>query len=686
MMSFPPQLPLDFRAGIDPAEEQRVQVSENIARSLLNQIQALYDQMFSIESAKIAASKPINTSNITTNVVPTQTPEQFLSSLIRQLQDTRSLASLSGKISTQAKTELQEDLARIIDEMEATLLAKDFRWSLASGDYPETIFNRLRILCIDIGECLKRISNLGPGGCCGPNKNLTPEIARLEGLRFNLRCTRDLYIGYLKIKPSEQQVKKVVEYVPQVVPLKVDQVTASRLFDQLSKEIYRSIPMREVEVKVPIKQIVSSQAVDPSIRDFNIEVEDFVKGMNYFYGNGYVQNYPKSVQLLEKSRKARNPKAATFLGKMYMEGKGVVQSDQKATECFADAAREEDPQAQYLLGKLLEEGKVAKDTPGIDYNFTQYYQIAAVHPEEPSAEALCALGRIKADAGLSVVAMDYFEKAINLGSSDAANRLGQLLVSEKLPGVDEKAGAKRAVELFALAASKGHVEAQSNLGLMRLKGIGCDQSYEEAKLLFERAEKSNDPQATFYLGYLAYREATSSKDDNLFFKANSLFRKSLASQPLDAETNYYLGHMLEMGWGGSKDLVLAAKHYEIACQSDPNNNKAKFKLGRLYLEGRGVSHTDREKAIGMIISSADQGNSDAAVYLGDLYLSSPLVQASPATAMIYYQKAARMGNSKAQHQIADLLRAFPDQFRGSFDPLFFDDRARISGFLPANRA
>ena len=359
----------------------------------------------------------------------------------------------------------------------------------------------------------------------------------------------------------------------------------------------------------------------------------------------------------------------------------VDQSDSQAAMFFREAAQRDSPQGQYLLGKMIEDGKIPSEQP-----FIQLYQEAANNPEEPSANACYALGRIKAEAALYSEAASLLSKAVGLSSTEAETHLGRLFLSGLVPGVAPEDAHRRAFRLLTSAATKGDTVAQTNLGMMRLKGVGCDESTEEARIWFSRAATKQDSEALCYLGYIEYRDGLSTKNEAKLNKANAYFRHALAIGD-NTEAEYYLGNMLENGWGGAKDLVIAARLYEKAVNTDPSNHKAKFKLGRLYLEGRGVEEVDRERGIQLIMASAELGNSDASVYLGDLYLTSTKVERSPATAMVYYQQAAKQGNAEAQQHIASLLKAYPHLFSSAFrDPGFYQDRARVGGLVQANLA
>ena len=84
-----------------------------------------------------------------------------------------------------------------------------------------------------------------------------------------------------------------------------------------------------------------------------------------------------------------------------------------------------------------------------------------------------------------------------------------------------------------------------------------------------------------------------------------------AAEAGDAESAYRLGEIYASGWSEGS-LKRSAKWRRKAAES--NHLMAMFKLGLMYLEGKGVVQNET-KALNLITSAASSGNEEAAEYL-----------------------------------------------------------------------
>jgi len=87
---------------------------------------------------------------------------------------------------------------------------------------------------------------------------------------------------------------------------------------------------------------------------------------------------------------------------------------------------------------------------------------------------------------------------VERGKAWAQSMLGQMYRDGE--GVDQSY--QQARELYELAANQGDAIAQYNLGQMYYQGLGVDQNYKRAKELFEAATRQGDVTAQFNLGVL----------------------------------------------------------------------------------------------------------------------------------------------------------------------------------------
>jgi TPR repeat protein len=91
-----------------------------------------------------------------------------------------------------------------------------------------------------------------------------------------------------------------------------------------------------------------------------------------------------------------------------------------------------------------------------------------------------------------------------------------------------------------------------------------------------------------------------------------------------------------------KDYATALKGFAPAAKQ--GNAEAEVYLGRMYLLGQGVPQ-DREQAIKWLKASGDQGNADAQFFLGTIYL---LPRKDVPQGLMWMRLSAEQGNKDAQ--------------------------------------
>ena len=127
--------------------------------------------------------------------------------------------------------------------------------------------------------------------------------------------------------------------------------------------------------------------------------------------------------------------------------------------------------------------------------------------------------------------------------------------------------------------------AAHDLGVLLLKGMGCQADEDEAQRWFQ--------------------------------KALAGFQKAAATEKKSAYFQYRVGKMYAMGYGVEQDYLEAARWYERAVQ-DNNYPFAAYALGCLYLRGQGVER-DEELALELFLTAAEKGNPYAQYLLGKIY-------------------------------------------------------------------
>ena len=128
------------------------------------------------------------------------------------------------------------------------------------------------------------------------------------------------------------------------------------------------------------------------------------------------------------------------------------------------------------------------------------------------------------------------------------------------------------------------------------------------------------------------------KENYTKFYSESL---SQAAHANDRVAQYYMGIVLENGYGISADVVEAVKWYEKAAQQGMDS--AQVNLALCYLEGNGIEKND-SSALYWLHQAIHQGNSDAMVNLGVYFFNAGNEQEGKE----WLQKAMEIGNQDAK--------------------------------------
>lgn len=120
-------------------------------------------------------------------------------------------------------------------------------------------------------------------------------------------------------------------------------------------------------------------------------------------------------------------------------------------------------------------------------------------------------------------------------------------------------------------------------------------------------------------------------------KARSSFERALTIDPIDNDSNYYMGLIYLMGLGVNSDIPKALSHFEIA----KNDSRAINSIGYIYfkapdyfekdpalLSKYGSLRRDLKKAKDMFEKAASKGNVNAMYNIGCFHLSSKTMPSS----------------------------------------------------------
>ena len=191
-----------------------------------------------------------------------------------------------------------------------------------------------------------------------------------------------------------------------------------------------------------------------------------------------------------------------------------------------------------------------------------------------------------------------------------------------------------AVQLMKSLADENPLAAH-DLGVLLLKGMGCQADEDEAQRWFQ--------------------------------KALAGFQKAAATEKKSAYFQHRVGKMYAMGYGVEQDYLEAARWYERAVQ-DNNYPFAAYALGCLYLRGRGVER-DEELALELFLTAAEKGNPYAQYLLGKIYYWGNGVEQNREKGLGYLRQAAEQGHPGAARFLKRLDQGEQDAYAASLFPM-----------------
>ncbi|KAJ2999088.1 hypothetical protein HDV02_003618 [Globomyces sp. JEL0801] len=191
-----------------------------------------------------------------------------------------------------------------------------------------------------------------------------------------------------------------------------------------------------------------------------------------------------------------------------------------------------------------------------------------------------------------------------------------------------------AFQLFSLAASKDHSEAQSMCGYMLEHGLGVPIDLNEAILYYQQAVIQGSASAQNHLGFLFRFGKGVEQNEQMAFD----YFKLSALKGYAAAQNH-LGLCYQNGVGCMSNIALAIRWYKRAAAQDyaPALNN----LGVCYEMGLGMC-IDEDQAVEHYKLAFELGNYTAAFNLGELYEGKKGNHLD--RAMYWYKQAAFYGD------------------------------------------
>jgi TPR repeat protein len=221
-------------------------------------------------------------------------------------------------------------------------------------------------------------------------------------------------------------------------------------------------------------------------------------------------------------------------------------------------------------------------------------------------------------------------------------------------------------------AEKGQPRAQTDLGLLYVKGIGVEKDYAAALQWFQRAADQGAPRALFFTGLMYERGYGVERN---YATALDWYRRSAAKNFAPAEVavarfyahglsvehdpaqriewllraanrgspqaQYILGNIYRIGEDAPQDFATAAQWYQRAAAQE--FVPAELQLGVMYERGNGVPR-DYAQALRLLQHAADRGSAPAQNVVGVFYKRGLGVKVDLVQAQRWFRQSADAGN------------------------------------------
>jgi TPR repeat protein len=331
-------------------------------------------------------------------------------------------------------------------------------------------------------------------------------------------------------------------------------------------------------------------------------------------------------------RAAENGSAESqlYLGQIYLSGINVQKDQAEAAKWFRLAAEQGIPEAQYQLAKLYCSGEVSRNIPMAVKLYTKAADKGLEEAQIDLAEMY-----IKGDGvGKNVKkAINLYQKAADKGNLKALFKLGTIYTSEDNSLKDKQKG----INFLKIAAKEDFSDAQISLGKLYVKSNDVEK-ISEAALFFNRAAAKGNAEAQFLLSEMYEIGIGMPKDLDLSLK--NLLLSAENNHPdalLKIGEKFYCGDGIDIDKGKAFDYLKTASNHNIS--------KAHYYLGRMYYFGEAVPQNYSAAFDSFSHVTANEASSfpDAYYYLGKIYEDGIAVLRDYIEAARLYGVAAKKG-------------------------------------------
>lgn len=466
---------------------------------------------------------------------------------------------------------------------------------------------------------------------------IVAELARDE----NIRKLYDLWY-----EQREDVLRTYTDTFPERVPLEQNKKFKSirNAVIQEAMKIVTGIcgaadlePQRDmVEIGLPMGEEASKEPLeDPAYWMEHFQPENTTSSASSDSKNWWSDSYKTGRKYLygTKEEKPDFQQAMAFLLPEANRGNGYAFYDVGRMHLLGQGCEANEEEAQQWFRKALETFQKAEQTAGkkdyLRYRIGKCY--AYGYGTEQSYEE----------------AARWFRQAGN--NPFAAYSLG----SQYLRGQGVEQNDTEAYKLFFMAAVRGNVYAQYQLGRMCRDGIGTEVNPTASKQWYEKAYRSFlDMERTMTDDRLYYRlgsmNLTGTGTEVDLEQAKFYFEKAVELGNVDAL--YGLGRLYLKPEYPDYNPAKAVAYLERAVVKD--DAFAKYQLGKLLCQGE-IVEKDIAKGLPLLEDLARNGVSFAAYIAGKVYLKEEGWR-DIKKAIAYFKQAAEDGNSYGEYQLGKL--------------------------------
>lgn len=299
-----------------------------------------------------------------------------------------------------------------------------------------------------------------------------------------------------------------------------------------------------------------------------------------------------------------------------------------------------------IFEKIIKKYGYESDTDGLSID-----EIAKIHLEDAK----------KAEhRGFYKKALKHYKDAAEIGNSlEALFSVGEYYFNfeDKELDIEKEEAITNAIEYYEKAANLGHTMSQYRLYEILSTDKYVNIEWEKALDWLKMAAESGDDRIKIELGDILYEDYFLLEDEEYGKEALAWYRKAEEN-----ENDYAfmrIARCYKYGVGVKENQKEAFKWYEKAAIS--GNMRGNFQCAECYYMGRGVKE-DKKKSFELYKKAADSGEADACYMVGKCYEFGFGVEENQNKAFEWYLKSADEGNFvEAIFSVAEFYFNFEDK-------------------------